>query len=1378
MKQHVRRLAALLLAVVMVASMTPAFAFASEDDISDLYEDSLRQTDGFVAAFAEEEETETGEEALPAPEEEDADDAVPEPDEDMSEPEVDDDYEDEAGLPVAALAITGSVDINAANFPDAIFRNYVSANFDINSDDVLSVAELEVVTVINVYDRGILNLTGIKYFANLVELRCYYNQLTSLDLSGLSALELLDCGENQLARLDLKGLAKLEELRCYENLLTSLTNLPASLKYLDCYYNSLTSLPILPNSLETLYCNRNRLTSLPALPASLKYLDCGYNQLKSLYLGGCASLEELDCPGNRLTSLNLTGLTALRWLNCSDNLLTSLDMTVCPSLGGADCWGNLLKSLKVNGLSNLGYLDCSYNLLTSVNLAGCTSLCNLYCSNNLISALDLSGCTALSGLYCQTNLLTDLTVSGFDSLREIYCYENLLTVLDLSGCSGLVGLGCDSNALETLNLSGCGELDYLYCGGNLLTSLGLSDCVKLSQLDCSYNLLTGLDLRGLNSLSFLVCYTESESFTFIDRASNTLSIQTSAGGATWFERYSPSSGRVYLSNVPKAGSDFECWDGDVTTNIYDDNAWITMSGSKSVMAVFKPKRAEAMSLSPSRAVLTKAGDSATFTLALSPATANRVPIEWEVTANGAVTLSALMGTDELTITANSFITSAKPAELLVKAVYRGDDPFVATAKLQLLPGGIDYDKMQLTLLETKATVNTAKTEGALIPVFISERGALSTAALGEASAMASAGSEIEADILLLTKDKAGNLNPALGFSADWYEKDARYIEVKAVKGTKSLKDVIVRITPKGGGIPVRFLDANEKLNLTVTESYPKITVTASGSLNLFFPGEGVTLSASSPEGACAILSIGGVSAKDTANVYYNGSLEKVMLMAKAATGSYKLSVPVKVDGYDVSFATGKTPTVTVKVVNSAPKLKLGVKSVNLAENDNRDAVIGIFSADKGVSTADVAEKIAKIHFESATARGIGLEYFRGESVFYLWAGYGISGGKGYIMVTFVGGASTVKLPITINALPNAKLTLSSKTKAMTANIFHAGGASLDIPVTVNASNIHANDITIVSVGSGKSAKPYAAHELYGALSTSDIYRPDGVRLKVAEADLLYEWFVDGNAKLNDKKIDLNLGSSYMPGKTFKITLTVTAKTAGASVKVSNSGKLNVADPNASVTVTLSPKNTCAVISDITWPGGNDFYCGSADGNTFKVYLYSQRYLNIKMAAETVEPVIKLSDGQIVTTKIKLTPVFTAPKVKSNAKAVTLYAATPEVGSNVQISLTSPSFASLGMVVVDPANYAALGFEPGRGLEIKRSGEGVYTIVFEGCNPPQMKPDKYGNPVKLKSSYNLKLQVWAAGTYLAGSDGTPLHNGAANPKAMTKPVIVSVKVNVK
>nr|AGS51992.1 internalin-related protein [uncultured bacterium contig00006] len=157
------------------------------------------------------------------------------------------------------------------------------------------------------------------------------NLNSTLDVSGLTALTLLDCDSNNLTSLDLSGQTALEKLYCANNNLTSLnlTGLTA-LTLLDCDSNNLTSLDLSQQTALTL-------------------LSCSNNNLTSLNITGLTALTYLDCSNNNLTSLNLTGLTALTTLRCSSNNLTALDLSQQPGLTTLYLHNNPISHLKLHG---------------------------------------------------------------------------------------------------------------------------------------------------------------------------------------------------------------------------------------------------------------------------------------------------------------------------------------------------------------------------------------------------------------------------------------------------------------------------------------------------------------------------------------------------------------------------------------------------------------------------------------------------------------------------------------------------------------------------------------------------------------------------------------------------------------------------------------------------------------------------------------------------------------------------------------------------------------------------------------------------------------------------------------------------------------------
>ena len=112
------------------------------------------------------------------------------------------------------------VAIDATNFPDETFRTYVKENIDTTPDDILTVSELEQVTMIDVSLKEISDLTGVEYFTALKELYCGGNNLTELDVRQNTALQQLHCFDNNLTELDLSQNTALQELHCFDNNLT------------------------------------------------------------------------------------------------------------------------------------------------------------------------------------------------------------------------------------------------------------------------------------------------------------------------------------------------------------------------------------------------------------------------------------------------------------------------------------------------------------------------------------------------------------------------------------------------------------------------------------------------------------------------------------------------------------------------------------------------------------------------------------------------------------------------------------------------------------------------------------------------------------------------------------------------------------------------------------------------------------------------------------------------------------------------------------------------------------------------------------------------------------------------------------------------------
>ena len=215
-----------------------------------------------------------------------------------------------AGCKKDEIEITSQIPQNMEKaFPDHIFRAYVLENFDTDGDGKISKEEAEAVTKIIVVMCNIKSLEGIQYFTNLTHLYCYYNQLTTLDVSKNTQLTTLWCYSNQLTTLDVSKNTQLTELYCYSNQLTTLdVSGCTQLTELRCYSNQLTTLDVSGcTQLTELYCYSNQLTTL----------DVSKNtQLTLLY-----------CYSNQLTTLDVSKNTQLKYLYCDSNQLTTLDVS-------------------------------------------------------------------------------------------------------------------------------------------------------------------------------------------------------------------------------------------------------------------------------------------------------------------------------------------------------------------------------------------------------------------------------------------------------------------------------------------------------------------------------------------------------------------------------------------------------------------------------------------------------------------------------------------------------------------------------------------------------------------------------------------------------------------------------------------------------------------------------------------------------------------------------------------------------------------------------------------------------------------------------------------------------------------------------------------
>ena len=226
--------------------------------------------------------------------------------------------------------------IDEVNFPDAIFRAYVSNNCDTNGDGVLSKAEAEAVKEIYVRSKEITSLKGVEFFTKLEKLNCSVNPLKELDVTHNTELKELNCGgtweddnPNQLTSLDVSKNTALTHLGCTYNKLTSLdVSKNTALGHLSCNGNQLKKLDVTNNvELEGFYCDGNQLSTLDVSNnKKLVALGCGKNQLTAIDISNNPALIYLSCDGNQLSSLDVSNQPVLQSIYCDMNAINGKSM--------------------------------------------------------------------------------------------------------------------------------------------------------------------------------------------------------------------------------------------------------------------------------------------------------------------------------------------------------------------------------------------------------------------------------------------------------------------------------------------------------------------------------------------------------------------------------------------------------------------------------------------------------------------------------------------------------------------------------------------------------------------------------------------------------------------------------------------------------------------------------------------------------------------------------------------------------------------------------------------------------------------------------------------------------------------------------------------
>lgn len=409
----------------------------------------------------------------------------------------------------------GDIEINAINFPDNTFRDWLEQQ-NFGKDRIIKQEEIRTITYINLSSFSdsvkIENLQGIEHFTELQSLYCYGSNakpfnLKKIDVSNNAKLKTINCSNNpNLTSLIVKGADALDILNCSETKITEL----------DVSNN---------NDLRILYCNTTELTSLDVSNnTALEQLNCYNTKLSSLDVSMCTVLKEFNCRN-----------TPLIWLNIGDNqnmVTCSLPTpTIITTNINSDTFNikdiaSNIDLKKINIISN-GTLNENTGVISNYDknlpieyeydcgeVKGQTKKMTVTLDklvvdinetnfpddtfrkyvkefdrdkNEKLSIGEIAKVTTLyaDGKNGKGAIKSLKGIEYFSALEKLYCYNTQITELDVSKNTALVHLSCGDTPLLKLNISENKALEYLDFADTKITEFDISKNLNLKVLGCA-----------------------------------------------------------------------------------------------------------------------------------------------------------------------------------------------------------------------------------------------------------------------------------------------------------------------------------------------------------------------------------------------------------------------------------------------------------------------------------------------------------------------------------------------------------------------------------------------------------------------------------------------------------------------------------------------------------------------------------------------------------------------------------------------------------------------------------------------------------------------------------------------------------------------------
>ena len=449
-----------------------------------------------------------------------------------------------------AKSVEENIEVNAENFPDEAFREYVSGRFDKDGDGVLSPEEIEKVISVKIENRhDIQDLTGIQYFTSMTILNCKNSGVTAIDVTGNPELGNLNCAKTQVAKLDVSKNSKLQQLYCFDTQIEALDlSENQKLMILECYDTNLSELDLSKNpALTRIFCQNTGIKTLDLTnQTTVSNLNCSNTNISSLDVSGQANLQNLYCGGTEISELDLSSNPKLILLDVENANLSTLDVSGTKVLT-LKCKGNPLYTVSLGERGDL-LLSSTFPESTEVDLEVPSSSFDL---EEKLPGVDAEKVEIVSG-----GRLDGTVLSGYEEgtpvIYKYHAYDaeenassiqltvtlNLTIVeeglainaenfpdatfrayvedqFDKDGDQSLSQAELDAvksvKVIDNTDVKSLKGIEYftnltsLHCYNTGITELDVSSNVKLDTLSCYSTDIAQLDITNLTALKFLYC---------------------------------------------------------------------------------------------------------------------------------------------------------------------------------------------------------------------------------------------------------------------------------------------------------------------------------------------------------------------------------------------------------------------------------------------------------------------------------------------------------------------------------------------------------------------------------------------------------------------------------------------------------------------------------------------------------------------------------------------------------------------------------------------------------------------------------------------------------------------------------------------------------